>query len=64
MPKLLERRNWDSWAKDGSRDIFEVAEEKALKMLEAEPTKRLSPDREAKIDHILQQAQVGCDGSI
>ena len=64
MPELLERRNWDLWEKDGSRNIFEVAEEKVLKMLEAEPANRLSPDREAKIDNIVQRAQVGCDGSI
>jgi len=64
MPELLERRNWDSWAKDGSRDIFEVAEERVLEMLEAEPTNRLSPDTEAKIDNIVQQAQAGYDNSI
>lgn len=64
MPKLLERRNWDSWAKDGSRDIFKVAEERVLEMLEAKPTNLLSPDTEAKIDNIVQQAQAGYDNSI
>lgn len=58
MPELLERRNWDSWEKDGCRDIFKVAEEKVLKMLEAELTNLLAPDAEAEIDNIVKQVQL------
>jgi trimethylamine--corrinoid protein Co-methyltransferase len=56
-PEVLERRNWDVWEKEGSKDIFKVAEEKVLKMLEAEPTKLLSPDVEAAIDKVVEEAQ-------
>jgi len=56
MPELLERRNWDSWEKSGCRDIFKVAEEKTLKMLEAELTNLLSPDAEAEIDNVVREA--------
>ncbi|MDM8540570.1 trimethylamine methyltransferase family protein [Desulfococcaceae bacterium HSG9] len=35
-PKLLERRNWDLWEKDGARDIFKAAESKTLEMLSAD----------------------------
>jgi trimethylamine--corrinoid protein Co-methyltransferase len=58
-PELLERRNWDLWEKDGSRDIFEVAEEKVLEMLKAEPISPLSPEAESEIDRVAQAAQAG-----
>ncbi|GBC59370.1 trimethylamine methyltransferase [Desulfonema ishimotonii] len=56
-PELLERRNWGLWEKDGSPDIFKVAEKKVLEMLEAEPVKLLSPEAEAEIDDIVIKAQ-------
>ncbi len=58
MPALLERRTWDLWEEDGSQDIIKVAEERVLKMLEAEPTSRLTPHAEAELDDIVRNAQV------
>jgi glycine betaine---corrinoid protein Co-methyltransferase len=57
MPELLERRNWDAWERDGSRDIYEVAREKVLEMLEEESPRLLSPEAEAEIDAIVRKAQ-------
>jgi trimethylamine--corrinoid protein Co-methyltransferase len=59
MPELLERRNWESWERDGSRDIYEVARERVLKMLEAESPRLLSLEAEAKIDAVVRDAQEG-----
>ncbi len=57
MPKLFERRNWDSWGKDGSKSIFQVAEERTLEMLKTEYPKLLSPEAEAEIDNVVAEAQ-------
>ncbi len=56
MPQLLERRNWESWESDGSRDISEVAREKVLKMLEVESPVLLSDKAERAIDAIVKKA--------
>ena len=53
MPKLLERRNWESWEKDGGLDIIKVAEKKVLDMLAAKPDKLLSAKTENQIDDII-----------
>jgi trimethylamine--corrinoid protein Co-methyltransferase len=55
-PKLLERRNWDLWETDGSRDIFKVAEEKVLQMLAEKPTALLSTEAETQIDEVVTMA--------
>ncbi len=57
MPKLLERRNWESWEKDGSLDIIKVAEKIVLDMLAANPDKLLSAKTEDQIDEIVIKAQ-------
>jgi trimethylamine--corrinoid protein Co-methyltransferase len=57
MPKLFERRNWESWESDGSLDIFKVAENKVFEMLAAPPAKSLSAEAEIQIDEIVQKAQ-------
>ncbi len=53
MPKLLERRNWESWEKDGGLDIIKVAEKKVLDLLAAKPDKLLSAKTENQIDEII-----------
>ena len=58
MPKLLERRNWEAWEKDGGRDIFKVAEKKVLDMVAQVPDKLLSADAEDQIDEIIRQASL------
>jgi trimethylamine--corrinoid protein Co-methyltransferase len=56
-PKLLERRNWDLWETDGSRDIFKVAEKKVLEMLAEKPAALLSTEVEKQIDEVVRMAQ-------
>jgi trimethylamine--corrinoid protein Co-methyltransferase len=56
-PKLIERRNWDSWETDGSPDIFKVAEKKVLDMLAIDPAPLLPAEIEHKIDQIVSEAQ-------
>jgi len=53
MPKLLERRNWEAWEKDGGLDIIKVAEKKVLDMLAAKPDKLLSAKTENQIDEVV-----------
>ena len=57
MPKLLERRNWESWEKDGGLDIVKIAEKKVLDMLIAKPIRLLSAKIEEQIDEIVIKAQ-------
>jgi trimethylamine--corrinoid protein Co-methyltransferase len=64
MPELLERRNWESWERDGSRDIHEVARERVLKMLEAESPRLLSLEAEAEIDTIVKDAHLSLNSSM
>ena len=59
MPKLLERRNWESWEEDGSLDIAKVAEKKVLDMLAAKSDKLLSTKAAKQIDEIVIKAQKG-----
>ena len=57
MPKLLERRNWEAWEKDGGLDIFKVAEKKVLDILAVEPDNLVSAKTAAQIDEIVLKAQ-------
>jgi trimethylamine--corrinoid protein Co-methyltransferase len=57
MPKLMERRNWESWERDGGLDIFRVAEKKVLDMLAEMSAKLLSAENENQIDEIVIKAQ-------
>lgn len=57
MPKLLERRNWEAWEKDGGLDIFKVAEKEVLGMMAQIPDKLLSAEAEDQIDAIVSNAQ-------
>jgi trimethylamine--corrinoid protein Co-methyltransferase len=57
IPKLLERRNWDSWEKDGGLDIVEVAEKKVLDMLAEKHDTLLSVEMENQIDAVVRKAE-------
>jgi trimethylamine--corrinoid protein Co-methyltransferase len=57
IPKLFERRNWELWEKDGSPDIFKVAEKKILEMLAEKPAASLPTEVENQIDEIVRLAQ-------
>ena len=56
-PKLMERRNWAAWEKDGAMDIFKVAEKRVLAMLSADQKKLLPLETELEIDAIVRKAQ-------
>jgi trimethylamine--corrinoid protein Co-methyltransferase len=60
MPKLLERRNWESWEKDGGLDIIKIAEKKVLNMMATKDDKLLSAETEDQIDEIVIKAQNMC----
>ncbi len=57
LPKLIERRSWESWEQDGSPDIFKVAEKKVLEMLADKPAALLSTAVENQIDEVVRMAQ-------
>lgn len=57
MPKLLERRNWELWEKDGSQDIRAVSLQKVIELLETKSENQLRADVAAKIDNIVDEAQ-------
>ena len=54
---MIERRNWELWEKDGSLDIFKVAEKKVLEMLAQKPTASLPTEVQYQIDEIVRLAQ-------
>jgi trimethylamine--corrinoid protein Co-methyltransferase len=60
MPKLLERRNWESWEKDGGLDIIKIAEKKVLDMMATKYDKLLSAETEDQIDEIVIKAHNMC----
>ena len=57
IPKLLERRNWELWEKDGSQDIRAVSLKKVMELLETKSENLLPADVAAKIDNIVDEAQ-------
>ena len=57
IPGLMERGNWDSWEKEGSPDIFKVAEKKTLELLGKEMPPLLSAEAQKRIDDIVKTAQ-------
>jgi trimethylamine--corrinoid protein Co-methyltransferase len=56
-PKLIERRSWELWEKDGSPSIFKVAEKRALEILIQKPAAPLPEAVENQIDEIVRIAQ-------
>ena len=60
IPKMLERRNWESWQKDGGLDIIKIAEKKVLDMMATKADKLLSAETEDQIDEIVVKAQNMC----
>ncbi|SDP32288.1 trimethylamine methyltransferase family protein [Desulforhopalus singaporensis] len=57
-PELLERRNWERWEADGSRDIRTVSLEKCLELMELEPRDYPPPPVRDEIDRIVEQARL------
>ena len=59
QPRLMERRTWAQWEKDGRKDIEQKAREKAREIIASHQTERLDPEIEAEIDRIAQEARLG-----
>jgi len=57
QPGLMERRNWDQWAKEGGRPIREVALQRVKETLRVEQKPLLSAEAEAQIDAIVEEAR-------
>ena len=56
MPKLLDRRSYDVWLKDGAKSIEQRAHAKVLEAL-AEPVPHpLEPDVVKELDEIIHRA--------
>jgi len=58
MPRLIERRDWSSWEKDGRKDIEQRAIEKTREILASHQPARLTPNIEAEIDRIARDARL------
>ena len=58
MPRLIERRDWSSWEKDGRKDIERRAIEKTKEILASHQPARLTPNIEAEIDRIARDARL------
>lgn len=58
VPRLMERRAWPQWDKDGQKDIEQRAREKAREILASHQPERLSPEVEAEIDQIVSEAKI------
>jgi trimethylamine--corrinoid protein Co-methyltransferase len=56
VPRLMERRSWAQWEKEGGRDIKRRAREKAREILASREPVRLSQEAEAEIDRITREA--------
>ena len=57
-PKLFERRNYESWQKDGESTIRGKALAKVRQLLSDEHPPLLEPEIEAAIDDIVEAARV------
>jgi trimethylamine--corrinoid protein Co-methyltransferase len=55
-PRLFERRNYDTWEKDGAKTMRQRAKEKALDILENHRPEPLPSDVLEEIDQIVERA--------
>ena len=55
--QLFDRRMYDAWEADGSKDIREVANAKAREILENHEPERLPDDVIKQIDDIIEEAE-------
>ncbi|MGD0751916.1 MAG: trimethylamine methyltransferase family protein [Anaerolineales bacterium] len=56
FPALFQRQTSDEWIKAGSKDIYEVAHEKVLGLLEQSQPVKLLPGADAELERALQHA--------
>jgi trimethylamine---corrinoid protein Co-methyltransferase len=55
-PKLIERRNYEEWEKDGAKTMRQRAQEKTLKILETHRPEPLPDDVQQQLDRIVAEA--------
>ncbi len=56
-PKLFERRNYETWQKDGSKSMRQRAQEKAIEILANHKPEPLAEDVVRKLDKIVAEAR-------
>jgi trimethylamine--corrinoid protein Co-methyltransferase len=52
-PRLIDRKRYDLWKTDGSKDMFQRANERARKLLSSHQTPALDEEAESVIREIL-----------
>ena len=61
---LFERRMNDVWVRDGSKDVYQRAREKAVDLFENYKTDPVPPEIAAKLRSIVEAAEAGTDDDI
>lgn len=61
---LFERRMYDVWQRDGEKDVYQRAREKALSIFENQKTDPVAPEIAAKLRSIVEAAEAGTDEDI
>jgi len=56
MPALGDRRSYETWVKDGARDIREMAKAKAKRILETHKPESLEKNVEKELTAIINEA--------
>ncbi|MBN2072835.1 MAG: trimethylamine methyltransferase family protein [Actinobacteria bacterium] len=56
-PGILNRENWDSWARDGRKSTKERAIEKYVELVKSDPVEPISEDHMKEIEDILKMAK-------
>ena len=64
VPRLIERRAWAQWEKDGKKDIENCAREKAKEILASHQPQTLIHEVKGRIDQIVRQARIDYARSI
>ncbi|MFQ5822269.1 MAG: trimethylamine methyltransferase family protein, partial [Candidatus Heimdallarchaeota archaeon] len=57
MPSISSRIDYERWKKEGAKDAYKVAREKALRILKEHQPTPLEEDVKRKITHIIKEAQ-------
>jgi len=57
-PQLFERRNYETWYKDGSKSMRQRAQEKALEILANHQPEPLAEDIVRQLDKIVAEAGI------
>jgi trimethylamine--corrinoid protein Co-methyltransferase len=61
---LFDRRMYDVWQRDGEKDLYQRAREKALGIYENQKTEPVAPEIAAKLRSIVEAAEADTDDEI